>query len=82
MTQVIRICKYGCKTQLGEFDTKQNKYLESDGTIHTRERCESLKPKQVTSIRRDDVELIATIIEGLQDQIVNLGKLRESVYKK
>lgn len=43
MTQVVRICKYGCNTQLGQFDTKQNKYLETDGTIHTRERCESLK---------------------------------------
>ena len=46
MTQVVRICRYGCSTQLGEFDTKQNKYLESDGTLHTRERCESLKQKQ------------------------------------
>jgi hypothetical protein len=43
MTQVVRICKFGCKTELGEFDTKQNKYLESDGTVHTRERCEALK---------------------------------------
>jgi hypothetical protein len=43
MTQVVRICKYGCNTQLGEFDTKQNKYLEIDGMLHTRERCESLK---------------------------------------
>lgn len=46
MTQVVRICKYGCNTQLGQFDTKHNKYLESDGTLHTRERCESLKQKQ------------------------------------
>ncbi len=39
-----RTCKYGCNSQLGEFDTKANKYLESDGkTLHTRERCESLK---------------------------------------
>jgi hypothetical protein len=43
MTQVVRICKFGCRTELGEFDTKQNKYLEIDGTLHTRERCESLK---------------------------------------
>ena len=43
MTQVVKICKYGCGIQLGEFDTKQNKYLETDGTVHTRERCESLK---------------------------------------
>jgi hypothetical protein len=44
MTQMIRICKYGCNSQLGEFDKKENKDLETEGkTIHTRERCESLK---------------------------------------
>lgn len=45
MTQIIRICKYGCNTQLGQFSTKENKYLETDGTLHTRERCESIKSK-------------------------------------
>jgi hypothetical protein len=30
---------------LGQFDTKHNKYLETNGTLHTRERCESLKQK-------------------------------------
>jgi len=43
MTQVVRTCKYGCGRELGQFDTKQGKYLEVDGTIHTKERCESLK---------------------------------------
>ena len=43
MTQVVRICKYGCGRQLGQFDTKQNKYLEINGTVHTKERCESFK---------------------------------------
>ena len=42
-----RMCKYGCGIQLGEFDTKQTNYLEIDGTVHTRERCESLKQKKV-----------------------------------
>jgi hypothetical protein len=42
-----RTCKYGCNSQLGEFETKENKYLETDGkTLHTRERCESLKKNQ------------------------------------
>ena len=44
MTQAVRICKYGCNTPLAEFDTKQNKYLEKNGTLQTRERCEALKP--------------------------------------
>ena len=61
MTQVVRICKYGCNTQLGEFDTKQNKYLEVDGTLHTRERCESLKKKT-------DVTL-----EAVQKKLESLG---------
>jgi len=43
---MIRICKYGCNSQLGEFDKKENKYLETDGTLHTRERCEQLKKNQ------------------------------------
>jgi hypothetical protein len=45
MTQVVRICKYGCNAQLGEFDTKENKYRETDvsKTIHTKERCQELK---------------------------------------
>jgi hypothetical protein len=44
---MVKICKFGSNTQLGEFNTKENKYLESDGkTLHTRERCESLKQKQ------------------------------------
>lgn len=53
MATVVRICKYGCNTQLGEFNTKQNKYLEIDGTVHTRERCESLKSKQVPNGHND-----------------------------
>ncbi|CAN5468810.1 hypothetical protein BH18THE1_BH18THE1_18350 [soil metagenome] len=41
---ISSICKYGYDTQLGNFDKKQNKYLETDDTtLHTRERCESLK---------------------------------------
>jgi len=38
-----RICKYNCNTKLDKFDTKQNKYLELDGTVHTFERCQELK---------------------------------------
>jgi hypothetical protein len=49
MTQVVRICKYGCNTQLGQFDTKQNKYLESDGTL----TWEDVK-KQVKKEKEDE----------------------------
>jgi hypothetical protein len=71
MTQAVRICKFGCKTQLGEFDTKQNKYLESDGTLHTRERCESLKqgPNDLS------VEVLLKKLESVGIS-VDLSKLR------
>jgi hypothetical protein len=43
-----RLCRYECGTELGDFDEKQNKYLELSGTLHTRERCESLKNRTGT----------------------------------
>jgi hypothetical protein len=72
MTQVVRICKFGCNTQLGEFDTKQNKYLEIDGTVHTRDRCESLKQKGHNDI---SVDVLLKRLETLGISI-DLAKLR------
>jgi hypothetical protein len=72
MTQVVRICKYGCNTELGQFDTKQNKYLEIDGTVHTKERCESLKQKGHDDL---SVEILLKRLEQLGISI-DLGKLR------
>ena len=71
MTQVVRICKFGCNTQLGEFDTKQNKYLEIDGTVHTRERCEAKKqgPNDLS------VEVLLKRLQSLGITI-DLNKLR------
>ncbi len=43
-----RLCRYECGTELGDFDEQQNKYRELTGTLHTRERCESLKSQAVT----------------------------------
>jgi len=55
MTQ-NRICKYNCGQELGEFDTKENKYLETDGkTLHTRERCELLKKNQEREVTLQEV---------------------------
>jgi hypothetical protein len=48
----IRMCRYGCGTELGDFDEKQNKYLELSGTLHTRERCQSLKSQTVTGTKK------------------------------
>jgi len=43
-----RMCRYECGTELGDFDEQQNKYRELTGTLHTRERCESLRSQAVT----------------------------------
>jgi hypothetical protein len=45
-----RICRYNCGIELGQFDEKENKYREAgvSGTLHTRERCESLKSQVPT----------------------------------
>ena len=73
MTQVVRICKFVCRTELGEFDTKQNKYLEIDGTLHTRERCESLK--QDTKGHDVSIEVLLKKLETVGVKI-DLQKLR------
>jgi hypothetical protein len=72
MTQLVRICKFGCNTELGQFDTKQNKYLETDGTLHTRERCESLKQKGHSDL---SVEVLLKKLESIGITI-DLNKLR------
>ena len=86
MAQVVRICKYGCNAQLGQFDTKQNKYLESDGTLHTRERCESLKAQVNTRLENDNgngnndisVEVLLKKLKSIGVEI-NLEVLRNAV---
>ena len=76
MTQVVRTCKYGCNTQLGKFDETQRKYLETDGTVHSRERCELLKTKQVPNVHNDiSVEVLLKRLDQLGVKI-DLNKLR------
>jgi len=70
-------CKYGCGIELGQFSTTENKFLEVDQkTLHTRERCESLKQKSVPNNGRDlSVEVLLKRLERLGISI-DLGKLR------
>ena len=76
-----RLCKYECGTELGDFDEKQNKYLEIGGTLHTRERCESLKNRtpppaasapvpqsEAIAVLENAVELLKTCRKMLVDQ--------------
>jgi hypothetical protein len=42
----IRRCKYGCETQLRDFDETERKYKEHpSGILHTKERCTEAKKK-------------------------------------
>jgi hypothetical protein len=52
-----KVCRYGCGIELGKFDEKQNKYLETDGTVHTRERCGSLKEKKQVPNGHNDISV-------------------------
>lgn len=71
-----RTCKYGCNTTLGDFDIDENKFRELDGTLHTRDRCESLKPKQQATKGHDvSVDLLLKRLEQLGISI-DLSKLR------
>lgn len=60
----IRMCRYECGTELGEFDEQENKYREVSGTLHTRERCQSLK-----SPGTNKVETKALTLEVLDDRL-------------
>lgn len=45
-----KVCKYGCGVELGQYNTSENKFLETDNkTLHTRDRCESLKQQKVVN---------------------------------
>jgi hypothetical protein len=60
------LCRYECGTELGDFDEKQNKYLELSGTLHTRERCQSLK-NQTQGTKK--VETKALTLEALDARL-------------
>jgi hypothetical protein len=47
---------FDCGTELGDFDEKQNKYLQLSGTLHTRERCESLKNRSQSKVEQTNLE--------------------------
>jgi hypothetical protein len=47
-----RLCRYECGTELGDFDEQENKYREVSGTLHTRERCQSIKSQTITGTKK------------------------------
>ena len=75
MTQ--RLCRYGCGVELGQFNLKEGMYLESDNkTVHTRERCESLKEKKQGPNGHDvSVEVLVKKLQSIGISI-DLEKLR------
>ena len=53
----IRLCRYECGTELGDFDEKENKYRELSGTLHTRERCQSIKSSGTRKVETKPLSL-------------------------
>ena len=41
------MCRYECGTEL-ELRQQENKYREVSGTLHTRERCQSIKSQTLS----------------------------------
>ena len=66
------MCRYECGTELGDFDEQQNKYRELSGTLHTRERCESLKNRTP-----EPVKVEQRPIEEVTAMVAIFGKLKE-----
>jgi hypothetical protein len=55
----IRLCRYECGTELGDFDEQENKYREVSGTLHTRERCQSIKSQGTKKVETKPLTLEA-----------------------
>jgi hypothetical protein len=72
-----KVCKYGCGVELGQFNTRENKFLESDQkTLHTKERCQELKQNSVPNNGNDlSVEVLLKKLDSI-GITVNLEKLR------
>lgn len=62
----IRLCRYECGTELGDFDEKENKYREVSGTLHTRERCQSLKSPGTKKVEPLTLENIDTRLRRVE----------------
>jgi hypothetical protein len=73
-----KVCKYGCGVELGQFNTRENKFLESDQkTLHTKERCQELKQNSVPN--NGNEELSVSVLLKRLDQLgikIDLERLR------
>ena len=63
------MCRYECGTELGDFDEHENKYREVSGTLHTRERCQSIKSQTSNSTGTKNVETKALTLEALDARL-------------
>ncbi len=55
------MCRYECGTELGDFDEQENKYREVSGTLHTRERCQSIKSQTTTGTKKVETKQPLTL---------------------
>jgi hypothetical protein len=49
MVDLPTTCKYGCGTELVDWDNEERAFVEEDGTLHTYERCISIKNEKKQS---------------------------------
>ena len=58
-----KVCKYGCGVELGQYNTSENKFLETDNkTLHIRDRCESLKQQKVVNDWANEKQQVQKVI--------------------
>ena len=73
-------CKYGCGVELGQFDTNENKYRETNTnkTLHTKERCQELKNTNSAPNGNGNDLSVEVLLKRLQQLgiSIDLSKLR------
>lgn len=73
-----KVCKYGCGVELGQFNTRKNKFLEADQkTPHTKERCQELKQNCVPNNGNEELSVSVLLKRSHQLGIeIDLERLR------
>ena len=77
------MCRYECGTELGDFDEQENKYREVSGTLHTRERCQSLKSPGTKKVETQaqpktlTLEMLDIRLKRVEDKLFIYGGLQK-----
>ena len=70
----VRVCKYGCDTELVWSDDISG-FIETNGKVaHTKDRCQEVKSKQTSSTHEQRIE---AVIKKVQSIITDLEGLKK-----